>query len=347
MPSAISIVVTVRDDREGLAELLPALAAQRHPAEEIVIVDAGSSDGSEDLLAYWRDRGLPLRILCEPGVGISAGRNLGVAAATHERIAITDAGCRPAPGWLEVLVRELEECDFVAGTYTVDRETPFEHAVAVSLYPDVSEVRKDLSLPERAWHRAFGRSFQVDRATGRSMAFTRACWETAGGFPERVNAGEDVAFSKAALASGARSTLAPDAIVAWRGRRTWRANARMYWHYAEGDAILGAQPRAFLRGGAWTLAMLLALLDGWRGRTVVLIGAGVYASLPAARAYRTGLPMRHWWRIVVVLAMKDLAMLGGTASGLRGGGAARSVKLTAREWAELQAADPSSATTAS
>lgn len=314
--AAISIVVTARDDREGLAELLPALAAQRRPADQIVIVDAGSSDGSDELIAYWRGRGLPLVLRKLPGAGISAGRNHGIASASNEHIAITDAGCRPRPDWLGALARELDTHDFVAGTYEVERATPFEHAVAVSLYPDVGDLRARLGLLERAWLGLFGRSFRVDRATGRSMAFTRACWRAAGGFPERVNAGEDVAFSTAALASARRATLAPDAVVCWRGRQTWTANARMYWRYAEGDAILGAQPRAFIRGGAWALAGLLLLSGGGRGRAMVSAGALAYASLPLTRARRSGLAIRHWWRIPGVLALKDLAMLGGTLAGL-------------------------------
>jgi GT2 family glycosyltransferase len=316
MSAPISVVVTVLNDRAGLAELLPALAAQERAAREIIVVDAGSGDGSGELLRYWRERSLPIRVIDEPGAGISSGRNRGIAAAAHDRIAITDAGCRPARGWLAAFDRELEAHDFVAGTYVVDRETPFEHAVAVSLYPDVAELRDDVGLYARLWQRLFGRSFRPDRATGRSMAFTRACWEEAGGFPEQVNTGEDVAFSLAALRTGARASLAPDAVVAWRGRPTWRANALMYWRYAEGDAVAGLRPRALVRATAAGLAGLLAMLAGRRGRTALAAAAVLYASLPAARARRTGLAAHHWWRLVALLAMKDLAMLGGTARGL-------------------------------
>jgi len=343
----MSIVVTVLDDRVGLAELLPALEAQRYPADEVIVVDAGSNDGSAELLAYWRARGLPVNVIHAPGAGISAGRNRGIAAAANDFIAVTDAGCRPAPGWLGALARELERCDFVAGTYTVDQETPFEHAVSVTLYPDVSEVRRDLPVSARLWQRMFGRRFRIDRATGRSMAFTRACWEVAGGFPENVNWGEDVAFSATAAATDARSTLAADAVVAWRGRPTWRANARMYWRYAEGDAVLGVKPRDFARGLVWGLAGLLATRGGLRGRLTVVTGAGIYASLPAARAYRTGLSIGSWWRIVAVLAMKDLAMLGGTVAGVRLRAAGvRPPGGSASERAGLQAAGPTSSSTA-
>ncbi len=316
MGLAMSIVVTVLNDRVGLAELLAALAAQTYPADEIVIVDGGSRDGSPELVSYWRERGMPLRLMEIPGIGISAGRNRGIAVARNDAVAVTDAGCRPTPGWLAAFARELERCDFVAGTYIVDRATPFEHAVAVTLYPDVAEMGRELRFGTRAWQGLFGRRFRIDRATGRSMAFRRSCWESAGGFPENVGWGEDVAFSAAAVYTDACSSLAADAIVAWRGRRTWRENALMYWRYAEGEAMLGVQPRGMARGLAWALAGVLAVCGGARGRLAVLAGAGIYASLPVARAQRTELAMRHWWRIIAVLAMKDLAMLGGTAAGV-------------------------------
>src|SRR6185312_16801133 len=97
----ISVVVTVRNDREALAELLEALERQDRRPDEVVVVDAGSDDGTRELLA--RRNGLPLTVLDLPGANISAGRNAGVRAATYERIACTDAGCRPVVGWVQAL----------------------------------------------------------------------------------------------------------------------------------------------------------------------------------------------------------------------------------------------------
>ncbi len=91
----------------------------------------------------------------------------------------------------------------------------------------------------------------------------------------------------------------------------------MYWRYAKGEAVLGPPRRAFARALAWITASLLLSRGGTAGRAAALLGAGAYLSLPVRRARRSGLEMRYWWMIATVLGVKDLAMLSGTAAGLR------------------------------
>src|SRR5262245_36834508 len=126
---AISVVVTVRNDRTAVAELLDALAGQDHPPDEIVVVDGGSDGGQLELpRACTR-----VTVVELPGANISAGRNEGVRRAAHARIACTDAGCRPVSGWLGALADALDGgAEFAAGVYRVDARTPFERCLAVS-----------------------------------------------------------------------------------------------------------------------------------------------------------------------------------------------------------------------
>ena len=49
---SVSLIVTVRDDRPGFAELLDAIAEQDEMPDEIVVVDGGSKDGTLDELTY-------------------------------------------------------------------------------------------------------------------------------------------------------------------------------------------------------------------------------------------------------------------------------------------------------
>jgi len=250
-----------------------------------------------------------------PGTNISAGRNRGIAAAAHERIACTDAGCRPFTGWLAALDRALDEVGFAGGVYRVDARTPFERALAVALYPSPDEVGDSDPLT-RLSHRVFGRSFDVALSTGRSMAFTRAAWRAGGTFPEDLYAGEDVSFSSAVVAAGVPARLVREAEVAWRPRTTWAANARMYVIYARGDVRRGRQKRYAARAGAWATGTAIALAGSRSARVVAGVGALAYLGLPLARARRAGMPPGEWWRIPLVVAMKDLAQCAGAAQGL-------------------------------
>jgi len=310
----ISVVVTTLNDRAGLELLLPALASQTRPPDELIVVDGGSRDGTLELLEQWSDR-LPLRVLDAPGANISAGRNVGIRAASSFWIACTDAGCEPEPGWLEAIDAAREGVDFVAGIYVVDPHTPLEQALAVALYP----VREELvSSPPlvRAWQRVFGRRFEVEGATGRSIAFTRTVWEALDGFPEELYAGEDVAFSRAAVRSGFRARLASAAAVAWRPRPTWRANARMYWLYGRGSVRRGGSLRHVLRFAGWAFVVAAAARRTWPARLASAGGIGAYLSVPVLRARRARVGPAGLVRIPGAIALKDFALLAGAGAGM-------------------------------
>jgi len=310
----ISVVVTVLDDRAALADLLDALGAQTRTPEEVVVVDGGSSDGTRELLEE-RGARISLRVLVEPGVNISAGRNAGVRAAAHEWIAVTDAGCRPDPGWLAAIDAARADADFVAGVYRVEAETALERALADALYPAPEELERP-SCSVRLWQRAFGKRFEAASATGRSMAFTRAVWERAGGFPEELYAGEDVAFSRAVVGSGAKARLATRAAVAWRPRMTWGANAQMYRTYARGDVRRGSVATHVLRAGAWLGTAAFALAGGRAGRLLAAAWFAAYTSVPLLRARARGHGPAVVWRIPLAIAMKDLSQIQGAILGL-------------------------------
>ena len=312
----IAVVVTVRDDREQLAELLAALAAQTRPPDEVVVVDGGSTDGTLELLSDARASGvLPLVVVDAPGVNIAAGRNIGIEAATQDRLALTDAGCRPQPEWLESIFNALAQSDFVGGTYRVDARTPFEQCLAVALYPSPEEIGATSTMLTLS-HRLFGRAFEVGLSTGRSMGFTRAAWAIAGGFSEDLYAGEDVNFSSTVVSSGLRVQLVPAAEVAWRPRMTWRANAIMYRTYARGDVRRGRRGRHLVRALGWTTAPAVAIAGPPAARALVGVAVAAYVGLPGARALQVGLPAREWWRLPLLVAMKDLAQCVGAAEGL-------------------------------
>src|SRR5215210_5447488 len=107
MPMAIerpvSVIMTVYNEAGSIGKLLSTLQNQTQPPAEIVIVDGGSSDETLSIISGWEGPGGQVKIigLSRPGFNISQGRNAAIAAASHEIIAVTDAGTRLPADWLE------------------------------------------------------------------------------------------------------------------------------------------------------------------------------------------------------------------------------------------------------
>ena len=81
----VTLISTVKDCADAAGAFLASLATQTRAPDEVVIVDGGSSDGTADAFA-----GEGVTMLVEVGANISRGRNVALAAATHEVIAATD-----------------------------------------------------------------------------------------------------------------------------------------------------------------------------------------------------------------------------------------------------------------
>lgn len=101
MPS-ISVVIPALDDAEMLAHCLTDLTAQLRPADEIIVVDNGSTD---DTAAVARAGGA--RVIEQPLRGIWPAASTGYDAATGDIIARLDADSRPPADWLLHIEAEL------------------------------------------------------------------------------------------------------------------------------------------------------------------------------------------------------------------------------------------------
>jgi glycosyltransferase involved in cell wall biosynthesis len=315
-PDPIAVVLTVLNDREDLEGTLAALDNQRRTPDELLFVDGGSTDGTRELLADWTQGREWARVIDAPGTNISEGRNLGIEEAAAEWIACTDAGCRPDPGWLDAFAAGRPGDDFLAGVWVVDGQTAFERCVGIAGHPAVEEI-ESTSLLIRVSQALFGRRYSSDQATGRSMAFAKRAWQAAGGFPTRLYAGEDVAFSRAVHEAGLRTAMIPAARVLWRPRGGWLATARMYFSYARGDIRTPPRRAHVVRAAGLAIAIALIVLLGPRGLIPVAAGVALYLAHPYSRAIRSPMPWHEYvWRIPLLVALKDLANLAGAAVGL-------------------------------
>lgn len=81
----VSVIITTYNRRDFLKDALRSVLSQDYEDKEIIVVDDGSTDGSEDEV-----KGLPIRYLRKENGGISSARNAGLHIARGEFIAFLD-----------------------------------------------------------------------------------------------------------------------------------------------------------------------------------------------------------------------------------------------------------------
>lgn len=255
-----ALITTCYQEAEAIDGFLDAVLAQTRRPDEIIIVDAGSDDGTVEQIRERIEARAPIALIIEPGANRSRGRNRAIEETSADAIAVTDVGAEPNPDWFERIIAPLEadeSLDVVAGYYRPDPRTLWEAAVAAATVPAASEVNPDTFLP-----------------SARSVAFRRVAWEVAGGYPEHLRHNEDTPFDLALKASGATFIFEPGAIVNWRPHASISRLFVQFYRYARGDA----QARIWFRHYAkayMVCALLLAFLIAGAFWPPALLGAAL------------------------------------------------------------------------
>ncbi|HEX8030338.1 MAG TPA: glycosyltransferase family A protein [Vicinamibacterales bacterium] len=85
----VSVVIPVYNAAPTVARAIESVLAQTHPAWEIIVVDDGSTDGSADRVM--RVAGAAVQLIRQDNGGAARARNVGIARATGDVIALLDA----------------------------------------------------------------------------------------------------------------------------------------------------------------------------------------------------------------------------------------------------------------
>lgn len=223
----VSLVIPVRDEAEGIAALLRSVEQQvRHP-DEVLIVDGGSSDGTASTVRRLIEGDARYRLIEAGPATPGRGRNVGIEAASHEWIALTDAGIELDPHWLDRLVRFVEHddgVDVVYGMYGAAQGSFFERCADLAY---VSPLSHSPLGPVR------------DRSVA-STLLRKDKWRAAGGFPD-LRAAEDRLFMDKLDAIGCRVVTSPEARVTWQLQPTMFLTYRRFRLYALHGAIAEEQ----------------------------------------------------------------------------------------------------------
>lgn len=107
----ISIIVPVYNTESYLEECLDSILAQTLKDIEIICINDGSTDRSQDILERYAEKDKRVKVLVKENGGQSSARNLGVNAATGEYVGFVDSDDFIDPEMMEKLYTRAKETD--------------------------------------------------------------------------------------------------------------------------------------------------------------------------------------------------------------------------------------------
>jgi glycosyltransferase involved in cell wall biosynthesis len=195
----VAVIVPAYNCAEFIVEALDSLERQTDTPDEVVVVDDGSTDRTDEIVAAFRAKSsLTIALVSQTNQGIAAARNTGIARCSSDFIALLDGDDIFYPGFIEkvkkALVAHPELIACFSDRDVVDGEGNF--------------MRRDLDEPTFRAIKAerladgisvFRESPFMTLVPGNvipigNLMFSRTSFEKAGGFDAELRAVEDKPF---------------------------------------------------------------------------------------------------------------------------------------------------------
>ena len=112
------MVIPCYNQARFLGEAIQSVLSQTYSDFEIIVVDDGSKDGTQEVALRYAKEDSRVRLIRQENRGLAGARNRGLAEAGGEYVVFLDSDDRLVGGALEVGVRELKAhpgCAFVSG----------------------------------------------------------------------------------------------------------------------------------------------------------------------------------------------------------------------------------------
>lgn len=301
----VGVVIPCKNEAATIERCLLALRAQSVPVDRIVVVDNGSTDGSDAVAARYAE------VLHFDGRGISKVRNAGARhLADCDVLGFVDADCEVGPRWLESGLDALAEADLVGARTRAPHDAPWV-AGRWAVIEDAQQHDDSLLWSQHLLAR-------------------RSTFDALGGFDEALGTNEDADLSQRVIASGGRIAHVPGMDVIHHGfapdLRSFVRRER--WHTSTPGWFdrMSPKSKAVVVGcGAWTACAPVAaaaLVTGrrapaavWALGTVVGIPAlGYVATRTPEHAVEDGILMWTWALTRAASLGSELPTHRGTAA---------------------------------
>ena len=105
----ISVIVPVYNTVNYVRYCVESILSQTMKDFELILVDDGSSDGSEKICDEYSKNNLNVISLHQKNKGVSAARNLGIEMASGDYIVFVDSDDWVESDYLEILLRNMTQ----------------------------------------------------------------------------------------------------------------------------------------------------------------------------------------------------------------------------------------------
>lgn len=256
----MSVVIPCLNEAAHVGQLLSGLAEQEQPAQEIILVDGGSSDGTLEAVEAWKQRhpAISLTVLPVERWPIPRALNAGIRSARGEVILRLDAHCRPLPGYVAESVAALRSpgAGVVGGYWQIAPGGSGAWASAIAV-----AVASPFGAGDARYRLGPKDDRPVDVDTVPFGCFAKKLWAELGGFDERLPCNEDYEFNYRVRRAGLRVILLPGVRSLYFARPTLPRLARQYFRYGWWKAdMLRLHPRSLRWRQAVPAAFTAALL---------------------------------------------------------------------------------------
>ena len=111
----ISVVIPAYNAEKHLARAIDSVLSQTRPADEVIVIDDGSTDATAEVAGSYGDKVIFLQ---QENAGVSVARNTGIEAAAGDWIAFLDADDEWLPKKIECQSEHLARNPDLKWTYT-------------------------------------------------------------------------------------------------------------------------------------------------------------------------------------------------------------------------------------
>ena len=181
MPVArITVIIPTYNCERYIGETVESVLAQTYPIHEVIVVDDGSTDATERVLASYGSR---IRYIRQANAGPPVARNTGLERATGDLIALLDSDDLWTPTKIERQVEYLCRHPDCALVYT-DMKT-FDDT---GIIEESVKVSRNLTLPSG---HIFPQVFAETLFQTSAVLMRKSCVDAVGGFDATLRMGDD------------------------------------------------------------------------------------------------------------------------------------------------------------